>query len=56
MERRGESGKDTCARKPSRLPQQAVTGNVTERTFSLKHQADLISTAGAVDGICEESG
>jgi hypothetical protein len=26
-----------------------MTGNVTERTFSLEHQAGLVSTAGAVD-------
>lgn len=48
--RKKEAGEDTCAGEPSRHPLQVITSNVTERTFSLKHQAVLVSMAKAIDG------
>jgi len=34
---------------PSRRPLQVITSNVTERTFSLEHQAVSVSMAKAID-------
>lgn len=42
----------TIAGEPWRHPLQVMTSNVTERTFSLEHQAVSVSMAQAIDDMC----